>query len=224
MDDIVARKLAPGTMLPAETEMIKTYQIGRSTLREALRLLEMHDLLALKPGPGGGPMVMQLDESDFARIATLHLRMRKTTYRELLEARLAIEPLLARMAAIAQIPEGIAMLHKAIEMADAADPSDQDQWQYVSDLFHYTVSNMSGNSMLDMLGLFLREIYRVKPRSPVTPENMREHIKDVHREIANAIFAKDGEKAEQLMRDHMTYYARRSDELHAQTLDDVVSW
>lgn len=224
VDDIIARQLPPGTMLPSEAEMLRAYSVGRSTLREALRLLEAQGLLSMKPGPGGGPMLMQIGVEDFARNALVHLRLRRTTYREVLEARMALEPLMARMAAEAQDPAGLAALREALQLADNANASDQDEWQYVSDVFHATIASMSGNSLLDLLGRFLREVYIAKPRAPITPASMRSHVRSVHRQIADAIFSGDGDLAERLMKDHMGEYARRSDKRHADSLDDPVGW
>lgn len=224
VDDILAQELEPGRMLSAEAEMMKAYSVGRSTLREALRLLEVQGLLTMKPGPRGGPMLMPLSVGDFARNAKVHLRFRGTTYREILEARLAIEPLMARMAAEAQDPAGLEQLRAAIAEADDIDPSDQRGWQQVSDLFHTTIASMSGNSVLDLLGMFLREVYISKPRAPITPIDMRCEVREVHRAIADAIFAKDGAAAERLMRDHMRFYAEASDKRHGDTLETAVGW
>lgn len=224
VDDILDRDLEPGSMLPPELEMMKAYSVGRSTLREALRLLEVQGLLTLKPGPKGGPMLMDLSVSDFARNAKVHLRVRKSSYREILEARLAIEPLMARMAAEAQDTAGLDQLRHAIELADNVDPTDQAAWQRVSNLFHSTIASISGNSILDLLGMFLREVYVSKPRAPITPVKMRSDVRQVHRAIAQAIFDKDGEAAERMMREHMQFYAKRSDKVHAETLDAPVTW
>lgn len=224
VDDIIARQLPPGTMLPSEAEMLRVYAVGRSTLREALRLLEAQGLLSMKPGPGGGPMLMQIGVEDFAHNALVHLRLRGTTYREVLEARLALAPLMARMAAEAQDPAGLTALREALQLADNANASDQDEWQYVSDVFHATIASMSGNSLLDLLGGFLREVYVSKPRAPITPSSMRSHVRAAHRQIAEAIFAGDGDLAERLMQDHMREYARRSDKRHAESLDHPVNW
>lgn len=62
--------LAPGTMLPAEAKLIERYQVGRASLREALHLLEIQGLIIIRPGPGGSPMVAQVDCSHFGRIAS----------------------------------------------------------------------------------------------------------------------------------------------------------
>ncbi|MFP5306271.1 MAG: FadR/GntR family transcriptional regulator, partial [Gammaproteobacteria bacterium] len=55
--DIVARQLKPGDKLPLEAELLKNYRVSRSSLREALRLLEVQDLISIRPGPGGGTVV-----------------------------------------------------------------------------------------------------------------------------------------------------------------------
>ena len=56
--DIGRAGLRPGDLLPPERAMLETYGTGRGTLREALRLLEFQGVIALKPGPGGGPILM----------------------------------------------------------------------------------------------------------------------------------------------------------------------
>lgn len=223
-DDIIERKLQPGATLPPEAEMIKSYAVGRATLREALRLLEVQGLLNVKPGPGGGPVLANLSAADFARMAKLHFRMRGSTYREVLAARLAIEPLMARLAAEAQDKVGLKALRRAIELAEQADPNDESAWQSTSDLFHATIASISGNTVLDLLGMCLKEVYHTRPRTSLTAPPMRSKVLAVHRAIAEAIFAGDATEAERLMREHMVYYARRSDKLHSFGLEERIAW
>ena len=59
--------LEVGGSLPLEKTMLKMYDTGRGTLREALRLLEFQGVIALKPGPGGGPVLLDPDASHLAR-------------------------------------------------------------------------------------------------------------------------------------------------------------
>ena len=49
---IAAGKLPPGAQLPSEAQMAVDYGVGRASLREALRILEIHGLISIKPGPG----------------------------------------------------------------------------------------------------------------------------------------------------------------------------
>src|SRR5262245_26288531 len=55
--DIVAQGLAAGDRLPLEAQMLVQYRVSRSSLREALRLLETQGLIAIRPGPGAGTVV-----------------------------------------------------------------------------------------------------------------------------------------------------------------------
>src|SRR5215211_3941173 len=68
VQDIAARRLPPGTMLPSESVMLDRYRVGRASLREGLRILEIQGLITIKPGPGGGPMVATASSHDFGRM------------------------------------------------------------------------------------------------------------------------------------------------------------
>jgi GntR family transcriptional repressor for pyruvate dehydrogenase complex len=224
VDDVLEQGLVPGDMLPAEAEMIQSYKVGRATVREALRVLEVQGLVTLKPGPGGGPVLNDLSAADFARMAKFHLLMRGSTYREVLAARLAIEPLMARLAAEARPPDGLEKLRAAIKVADGIDANDETAWRAASELFHETIAGISGNSVLDLLGRSLKEIYRTGHRAALTPPKMRAQVMAVHRAIADAIFKGKADVAEKLMRDHMAEFAERSDKLHARTLKERITW
>src|SRR5580692_2132457 len=96
LQDIRRDGLGPGSMLPAESTMVEQYGAGRGSVREALRILEVNGLVTLKPGPHGGPVVAAADPGDFGQMMTLHLQSLGATYRQLLEARLEYEVVLAQ--------------------------------------------------------------------------------------------------------------------------------
>ena len=87
MRDIERMELAPGDKLPPEKVMFQNYQVGRGTLREALRFLELQGILSLKPGPGGGPVVERPDASNLATLLVLLLQFSDARYQTVVEAR-----------------------------------------------------------------------------------------------------------------------------------------
>lgn len=224
VDQIVSQRLKPGDMLPAEASMIRTYGVGRATLREALRLLEVQGLIWVKPGPGGGPVLAELTPRHFGDMAKLHLHMGQATYRQVLQARLAVEPLMARLAAEAQDPVGLAELRSELAAADAADIQDDEVYQAMSRTFHATVASISGNNVLDLLGEALKEVYDSKIRATLMPKRRRVEVRDIHRAIGEAIIDGRGEDAERLMREHMLEYAALSVRRNPALLDEVVVW
>jgi DNA-binding transcriptional MocR family regulator len=75
VDEIIDRRLEPGEMLAQERDMIAQYGVGRATLREALRLLELEGALSIRPGPGGGPMVARPTPRHLASTFALVLQL-----------------------------------------------------------------------------------------------------------------------------------------------------
>ncbi len=55
--EIVQQGLSAGDRLPPEATMLAHFGVGRGSLREGLRILEIHGLIKIKPGPQGGPVV-----------------------------------------------------------------------------------------------------------------------------------------------------------------------
>ena len=79
--DIVRRHLHTGDRLPLEASMVEEYHVSRTSLREALRLLEVQGLISLKPGPGGGPVVGTVEPSYLARTAALYFHLTQPSRR-----------------------------------------------------------------------------------------------------------------------------------------------
>src|SRR6266705_1264525 len=97
--DIVRSGMTSSDLLPPERVMLETYETGRGTLREALRLLEFQGVISLKPGPGGGPVLMSPAASHLAGTLMLVMQLNQAPVREILAARAVLEAVVARLAA-----------------------------------------------------------------------------------------------------------------------------
>ena len=144
---IISGELEPGQSLPAEAEMMKTYEIARPTLREALRMLENDQLLLVRQGSHRGWRVRLPDPSLTARNVTMLLELRGATLRDVYVARMIFEPPACRMAAERATDDGVARLR--LTLAEELD-ADDDRLTYpiVAWRFHSELAELSGNATL----------------------------------------------------------------------------
>ena len=224
VQDIASRDLQPGTMLPPESVMLERYRVGRASLREGLRILEIQGLITIKPGPGGGPVVGQANSRDFGRMATLHYQAVGATFRELVEARLIIEPLMAGLAAATRNRQ---LLDELRIMSDRTREGLQDDFEYSSSAsdFHGAMAGASGNRILDLFGKSLKDAYSERIRSSfIFPLEARQRVQEDHEAIIAAIEEGDADKARKLMTEHMEEFAGFVAERYPGLMDEVVDW
>ena len=224
LHDIADRKLPPGAKLPSEAEMAETLNVARASLREALRILEIHGMITIKPGPGGGPMVAAISSEDLGKTLTFFLQASGTTFREVMQARLLLEPIMAHQAAERGDEEVRTALREGIERSRQVLDQGDDQYLAVATDFHGLVSGASGNGVLDLLTRALKDIYVARVRSVVYQPDERAKLLHDHEVVADAIIAGDGEQAEKLMREHMEEYVAVMEERFTGFMDEEIDW
>jgi GntR family transcriptional repressor for pyruvate dehydrogenase complex len=224
LDDIVSQGLEAGDRLPIEETMRERLQVGRASLREAVRILEVHGVISLRSGPRGGPVVTDVQAHDVARTFSLYLNISRARIEELVEARLVIEPIVARMAAENRSPEALDRLRAAMAAEDALPASDERYIKAAND-FHYAITSMTGNKVIDLLATSLKELYTTRAvSSGVASRTTEPTIRNEHREIGTAILEGDADRAEELMRSHMELYLERMRSDPQSIADQLVTW
>ncbi len=232
--DIVTRGLEPGTKLSSESLMLRRYKVGRASLREGLRILEVYGLIWIKPGPGGGPVVADVTSSDFARSATFFYHAVGATLNDLVEARAHLEPLMARLAAERLTDESAEALRHALAREQTALETEaptvespplpaDDAVNWWPALFHRIVAEMSGNRVMSLFGQSVVDIY-VERISMVSAVDRRSQIHSAHEGVARAILAGQPQKAERLMRDHMDEVAASFSVRFPGLADEIIDW
>jgi GntR family transcriptional regulator, transcriptional repressor for pyruvate dehydrogenase complex len=216
---IGTKGLVRGDQLPSEVQMLRDYDVGRGSLREALRILEVHGIIKIKAGPGGGPVIMGVTSSDFARMATLFFEAERMTFRDIVDARLVLEPTMARLAAERRNPR---LVKQLLNLGIVTDTDEE--YLRSGALFHRMISSMCQNSILNLITHAIDDVFHARVGTVLFPPNRRAAVATAHAAIARCIAAGDGVKAERLMREHMKDYAKYVEKRHPALLDEVVSW
>lgn len=204
---ILKGQLAPGAQLPAERDLVSESGLSRAPVREALRVLESEGLIVTRPGRAGGSVVTLPGRASVARSVEQFVRAHGVRIEELLDCRLAVEPMLARLAALNRTALELAdmqRLHDAFvgSVGNVAD------YRRVNLEWHLAVARASHNEPLTALMEAIAAPIMDAAREPqvTTPEIRRAAVK-VHGTIMRAIEAQDARAAHDRMARHLGAYS-----------------
>jgi DNA-binding FadR family transcriptional regulator len=222
--DIIAAGLRPGDGLPAEAAMLEQYKVSRESLREGLRLLEVQGLITIRRGPGGGPMVGTVDPANLGRVSTLFYHLAGATYRELFEAWVIAESMLAHRAA--RNPDAALRRDK---MEPFLSPQDDDasmldEFVQVHARFHTTVGSLAQNRVLELSLATMGLIVSHHVPLAFDPRTLRDTMDREHRDIAVAIIAGRAGRAHTLMEEHIQAVADMTSEVMGPLVEDFIEW
>lgn len=223
VDEITNRGHTPGTRLATEKEMLARYDVGRGTLREALRFLELSGVIQLRAGPQGGPIVMTPDAHNFAGMLGLFLQVHPTPFRSIVEAREALEPMIAQMAAANASPSDLQQMESSIDSMEAF-LDDEEAFLVENERFHEAVATAAGNVLFSLLISSLHLITDGMPVGVSYPHVRRLAVVRAHRSIFEAIRSGDAPAAEAAMRRHMKEFARYVEQNFSTVFDRVLRW
>lgn len=223
VSEITAKDLKPGDRLAAEAEMCNDYGVGRSTVREALRLLENQGVVTIKTGPGGGPVLAAFDAGFLAANIALHLQLSGATFRDVLKARIVMEPAIAGAAAQHGDPATVEALRRIVAHTHDHD-SDSTALVGGSAQFHDVVAAGSGNPFFEYLMLAFHRITEpFAQRLPYEGDRRKRLVHD-HEEIIEAIAAGDRDRAMEAMRVDLMEALQHAEEHLPQMLDERIDW
>jgi GntR family transcriptional regulator, transcriptional repressor for pyruvate dehydrogenase complex len=216
---IFADGLQPGERLPSERALLEELEVSRGTLREALRMLEAHGLIRVRPGSAGGAVITSMDARDFNRVSSLHFKAHQATSRDIWQARVTIEPLLARLAAEQLGDEARTRLTALVEYAGGIEITNDQDYLQVGSLVHREIAAACGNPVLDLFARSLGEMTAYMASGAVFPAALRGSAHREHKAILKAILAGNAKRAESLMLTHMHAMRDSAAERFAASLD-----
>lgn len=198
-----------GDRLPPERELVRQFHASRVAVREALRTLEHRGLIEVRHGASGGHFVRQVDAQLLRRDLSTLLRLGRVELTQLTEARLLIEPEVARLAALRATDGDVGTLRTTLDeraaLAAAGRPP-----RPLDMAFHRAVAAAARNPVHAMLtdALMDLEAEVMAPGTELTKED-NAGIADSHEEILGAVANKQAERAREAMARHIVDVQRR---------------
>jgi GntR family transcriptional regulator, transcriptional repressor for pyruvate dehydrogenase complex len=202
LEMITSQTLVAGDPVPVEREIATAYSVGRSTVREALRILESQGIIT---ATNGGSFTVSEAAQPLHRSLRLVMALdAQPSTADLFELRRILDCAAAELAADRRQPQDLEQMQAAIDAMASALEGDDAQRFIDSDLrFHIAMADATGNSLVgytleairDVLRDALLEIFRI-PKSA-------ERAIDEHRAIVAAIQAGDGAEARSAARIHL---------------------
>lgn len=204
---ILTGELAEGESLPPERELVKQTQMSRATVREALRILEVQNLVRVKAGRAGGTFVQRPTTKSMASSVTMLIRGRRIKLVDLMETREALEPFCAELAARNRNAADLAELDRANDAI--ADPeADLERFLQANLDWHVGVALASHNELLTGFMMALSQaIYVGTQNEAFVDTEVRAVTARAHRGITESIRNRDAEAASRRMRRHVHGYA-----------------
>ena len=208
--DLLDGRLGPGDRLPSERDLSTELGVGRSSVREALRVLEVMGLIrtATGSGPQSGAIVIATPSGGMSTLLRLQVAAQGFPLDDVVRTRLVLEDaVVAAMAGAAD--SDTTRAHQLLEAMDAADLTPGEFLALDAEL-HLSLAEASGNTVIAAMMAGLRssiESYVQAGASAIADwDAMVTRLRAEHHALVAAIDASDVESARSLVRTHITGY------------------
>lgn len=208
--DLLDGRLGPGDRLASERDLSADLGVGRSSVREALRVLEVMGLIrtATGSGPQAGAIVIATPTGGMSTLLRLQVAAQGFPLADVVQTRLVLED--AVVTALARSGErDTAAVHRLLDVMEADGLAPQEFLALDAQL-HLALAEASGNSVIAAMMAGLRtaiESYVQAGAASVSDwDAMASRLRAEHRELVDAVDAGDAAAAGALVRRHITGY------------------
>jgi GntR family transcriptional repressor for pyruvate dehydrogenase complex len=203
---IKSGQLKSGERLPSEAELCRSYQVGRSTVREALRSLSFIGIVKMKAGEGS--FVTEGPSAFLDRVLHHGLLNSDREVNELAEARALIESELAALSSQLATEDDLRCMADLIAAMERCVETGEGDLLQLDMEFHFTIARASQNNILCQLLRTIRNLLtEYISRSQALPGSAAAGLKG-HRKIFEAIGRRDSRQARSAMRNHLLAFSR----------------
>ena len=197
---IAGGRLKPGDKLPPERELAEIFGVSRSSVRDAIRVLEMQGLV--EPRHGDGTLVRTIPIDRLVQPFAHALSESKDLAADLFDMRKMLEPPLARAAAFRATDDDVQELEQIVERQGRRLAAGQITIED-DNAFHYRIATAAKNQLvLRTMDILMELLSDSRVRSLQAPGRAEKSLEG-HRRILDAIRRRDPEAAAVRMRRHI---------------------
>ena len=213
-------EIVVGDKLPGERALAEQFSISRASVREATRILDAMGLVrsGVGSGPNAGAIVISEPSAALAWALRMHVATRALPVRDLVQTRLLLETQAAHDSADPRIApdseERAAILRSAGEVLDQMDHPGLPAADFhaLDAQFHILLTSLAGNVVVETMMASLRQatisyISETVADNPDWPAIAR-RLQEQHRAILAAVEKRQGERAAELLREHITWFSQ----------------
>ena len=196
---IIQEGMKTGSKLPAEGELMVRFGVSRSTVREAVKILQTERIVDIRQGQGTFLCAMPGLADD-----PLGLRFadQEKLIADLLETRLLVEPSVAALAAVRREERHLAEMKDLLDKMDNAYLHGEDYTPFDFE-FHSVIAQCTGNDVLQRLLPTIHESIQAGYQHTKRVEGSYQRASQCHLEMYRAIAEHDSERARQAAQRHM---------------------
>jgi len=197
---IEKNNLDVGSRLPPEQELANRFQVGKASIREALRMLEITGVVEVKPGKG---IYVNNITGDLIVPLSTWVSTNKDTILRHFEARLIIEPEIAALAARRITEEDISHIEQNIQTQKSFSENEIAAIIQTDIEFHGLIAESAKNETLMMLFNSIAKISFHGWKAAIRVKGRNQSAVMEHKKLLNMLVQKDENGARTVMRNHM---------------------
>jgi len=200
IERLILKKLRPGDKLPSERELAELLAVSRSSIRDAIRSLELTGMV--EPRQGAGTIVREISSDSLVNPLANARKRKEELIGELLDFRMMLEPPLAARAATRVSSDEVSEMEEILERQEKKVRGGESTIGEDSE-FHYAVALASGNSVVLKVLDTLMDLLRDSRERSLQVEGRQQKSVAGHRRILDALKRHDSEAAKVAMRRHI---------------------
>jgi GntR family transcriptional repressor for pyruvate dehydrogenase complex len=200
IERLILKRLRPGDKLPSERELAEMLAVSRSSIRDAIRSLELMGMV--EPRQGAGTIVREISSDSLVNPLANARKRKEELLGELLDFRKMLEPPLAARAATRVSADEISEMEEILERQEEKLRGGDSTIAEDSE-FHYAIALASGNSVVLKVLDTLMDLLRDSRERSLQVEGRPPKSLAGHRRILAAIKRHDAEAAKVAMRRHI---------------------